>query len=77
MPSIWVVANKVPAAEAQLCNLAEHLFSIHGLEVFFLIAVGAGGEAHLALDDRHIGIAQSDLAAGIDDGSISDGGSVG
>jgi hypothetical protein len=49
------MADEVPAGEAQLANLPEHLLSFDRQKVFLLVAVGAGGEAHLTLDHREIG----------------------
>jgi hypothetical protein len=67
-----VLANEIPAREAQFSDFCQHAFSVHRLEVFLLVHIGAGGEAHVTFDDGDVGIAQPDLVAGIDAGSRAD-----
>jgi hypothetical protein len=62
------LANEVPAGEAKPSDFAEHLFSSHRPEVFLLVPVGVGGEAHQTFDDPDRLIAQPDFVASVDDG---------
>ena len=71
------MANVVPAREAQVADLGQHLLAIHGPEVFFLVPVGSVGIRHLTLDHRDRSIAQADFVTGVDDGFGAYGGGVG
>jgi hypothetical protein len=73
----WIVVNEVPARKLKAANLSQHLFSIHGLEVFLLGLVRRESKRHLPFDHRDSSVSQADLIAGIDAGSIADSRSVG
>jgi len=46
-----ILANEVPAGECQRADFGENVFPIDRLEIFLLVAVGAGVESNLTFDD--------------------------
>ena len=71
------MADVVPALHGDPPVSFQHLFSVHGLEVLLLVAVGDSSKGHLPFDDSDRAISDSDFVAGIHFSSEADGCDVG
>jgi len=68
-----ILADMVPALHGDLSDLLQHLFSVHGLEILLLVAVGDRSKAHLPFDDSDRAIPDADFVGCIHYSAEADG----